>query len=196
MFITENGTRINIDAPYTDNLGITYPNLRSPQLRSQFSISEIPEPERKDPKFYFVNETNIPPYVENTPKPDAQIRSVLWEEIKTHRDNLSNLGGYKVEISTGVFKWFHSDVKSKTQQLGLVLLGANIPAGLKWKCMDGSLVDMTPTVAQKIFAAAAEQDTAIFVKAEYHKAALELITGAENLASYDWKQGWPEVFQS
>lgn len=196
MFIDINGKRINIDTPYTDNLGTTYPNLRTPQLRAQFSITEVPDPERKNEKFYYVQEISDSPYVINTPKSDNSIRSMLWEDIKTYRDTLSSLGGYRVEVETGVFKWFHSDIKSRTQQLGLVLLGANIPVGLKWKTMDGSFVDMTPTLAQQIFMSAAAQDTAIFAVAEQHKVALESITGADNLSLYDWKQGWPEHYVS
>lgn len=194
MFIRD-GKKISINTNIVfENVVYTPNDLRSPEIRTKLGITEISNPVRSNPKFYTTTDIDAPPYIVTTPKPDALIREMLWEEIKMYRDTLSNLGGYKVEVETGVFKWFHSDIKSRTQQLGLVLLGANIPNGLKWKTMDSTFVDMTPTLAQQIFAAAATQDTMIFTKAEYHKAVIDNMTGAENFEVYDWKFDWPEVF--
>jgi hypothetical protein len=77
--------------------------------------------------------------------------------------------------------------------MGLVLLGANIPAGTRWKTMDGSFVDMTPALASQIFAAAAANDIAIFSAAEAHKAAME---ASANPAAYDFSAGWPAMFEA
>lgn len=116
-----------------------------------------------------------------------------WEQIKLHRDHLTQNGGYKVTVG-GVDKWFHSDVFSRVQQVGLVMLGANIPPTLQWKTMDGSFVGMTQSLAQQIFQAAAAQEIAHFAKAEEHHAALQALTTVEEIAAYDWKAGWPEVW--
>lgn len=113
-------------------------------------------------------------------------RSAKWEAIKAERDRRTENGGYKVGA-----KWFHSDQKSRSQQLGLVLLGAGIPAGLQWKTMDGSFVTMTATLAQQVLAAAAASDQAIFAAAEAHKAAME---ASADPASYDFSGGWPATF--
>lgn len=88
-------------------------------------------------------------------------------------------------------KWFHSDQKSRSQQLGLVLLGASIPAGLQWKTMDGTFVTMTQTLAQQVLAAAAASDQAIFAAAEAHRQAME---SSADPAAYDFSTGWPKVF--
>lgn len=109
-----------------------------------------------------------------------------WLEIKKKRDLLTEIGGYKVGTM-----WFHSDQKSRSQQLGLVLLGANIPAGLQWKTMDGTFVTMTQTLAGQILAAAAASDTAIFAVAESHRAAME---ASADPAAYDYSTGWPVTF--
>lgn len=110
----------------------------------------------------------------------------MWERIRQERDHRTNTSGYKVGN-----KWFHSDPKSRNQQLSLLLLGDNIPEGLQWKTMDDSFVAMTPQLAREILAASTTSDQAIFAAAEAHKAAME---GSENPADYDFSTGWPEAF--
>jgi len=114
----------------------------------------------------------------------AAIKSRHWEEIKAERDRRTQQGGYQV-----AGKWFHSDTFSRTQQMGLVMMGASIPANLQWKTMDGSFVTMTETLASQVFAAAAASDAALFARAEQIKAAMELDPDFI-LAS----QSWPDVF--
>lgn len=116
-------------------------------------------------------------------------RAAVWEAIKAHRDRLSEQGGYLVNVG-GVSKWFHSDQKSKTQQLGLVIMGAGVPP-VQWKTLDGSFVTMSQTLANQIFQAGAAQDVGIFAAAEIHK--LALMDAAEP-ATYDFSTGWPSTF--
>lgn len=110
----------------------------------------------------------------------------VWELIKAERDRRTDQGGYKVGT-----KWFHSDQKSRSQQLGLVLLGASIPANLQWKTMDGSFVTMTQQLAGQVLGAAAASDQAIFAAAETHKAAME---ASADPSAYDFSGGWPATF--
>lgn len=116
----------------------------------------------------------------------AALAAVKWDAIKTERDRRTDQGGYKVGT-----KWFHSDQKSRSQQLGLVLLGASIPANLQWKTMDGSFVTMTQQLAGQVLAAAAARDQAIFAAAEAHRQAME---ASADPAAYDFSAGWPKVF--
>ena len=118
--------------------------------------------------------------------PPAPTVSDVWLRIKAERDRRTENGGFQVGG-----KWFHSDQKSRSQQLGLVLLGASIPAGLQWKTMDGSFVTMTPALAQQILVSATASDQAIFSVAEAHRAALE---SCADPASYDYSGNWPKVF--
>lgn len=115
-----------------------------------------------------------------------QVKADKWDAIKVERDRRIESGGYRVGA-----KWFHSDQKSRGQQLGLVLLGANIPAGLQWKTMDGSFVTMTTTLAQQILYAGAASDQAIFAAAEIHKAAME---ASADPSAYDFSGGWTAIY--
>lgn len=117
---------------------------------------------------------------------DPQIKTLMWSAIKTERDRRKSQGGVKVGT-----KWFHSDDPSRIQQLGLVMMGAGIPANTQWKTMDGSFVTMTQTLAGQIFQASAANDMAIFAAAEAHKAAME---ASADPASYDFSTGWPKAF--
>ena len=120
------------------------------------------------------------------PAPDlTALRAAHWEDIKRERDRRTQQGGYQV-----AGKWYHSDTFSRTQQMGLVMMGAGIPGGLQWKTMDGSFVTMTQTLAGQVFAAAAASDAALFSHAEQIKAVMEDDPVNFDLAS----QTWPAVF--
>lgn len=110
-------------------------------------------------------------------------RAAIWERIKAERDRRIQEQGY---VAGG--KRFHGDTFSRTQQMGLVMLGANIPPGLQWKTMDGSFITMTTTLAQQVFAAAAASDIALFGHAEALRAQ---VNAAEDPSSVDITAGWP-----
>ena len=115
----------------------------------------------------------------------AEARVEIWERIKVYRDLRKEQG---VSVSG---KWFHSDTASRIQQLGLVMMGANIPANLQWKTMDGSFVTMTQQLAGQIFQATAASDMAMHAVAESHKANL---AASGDPQTYNWKAGWPAVY--
>lgn len=115
----------------------------------------------------------------------AAAQAQMVERIKAERDRRKFEG-----VPVGPHR-FHSDPDSRTQQLGLVILGANIPAGLQWKTLGGAFVTMTQTLAMQIFGATAARDTAIFAKAEAHIAAVEALQDAEAVLAYDFTTGWP-----
>lgn len=123
-------------------------------------------------------------------QPLVERQEKAWKQIKAERDRRTEIGGYQIAVD-GAVKWFHSDQKSRSQQLGLVLLGANIPSGLQWKTMDGSVVAMTPTLAQQILSAAAASDQEIFAVAEQHRTAMEK---SADPAAYDYTGGWPQTY--
>jgi len=112
---------------------------------------------------------------------------LMWNRIKAERDRRVQNGGY---LASG--HWFHSDTFSRTQQIGLVLLGSNIPPGLQWKTMDNGFVTMTQTLAGQIFAAAAASDVAHFSAAEMHHATM---LASQSPQTYDFSNGWPEIYQ-
>ena len=119
------------------------------------------------------------------PVDTTELKSRHWDAIRQERDRRTQTGGYQA-----AGKWFHSDTFSRTQQMGLVMMGADIPAGLQWKTMDGSFVTMTQALAGQVFAAAAASDAALFARAEQIKVAMEADPVNFVLAS----QTWPAVF--
>jgi len=125
-------------------------------------------------------------YSETQPELKRDLKSDQWEAIKTERDRRIQTGGYLVGG-----KWFHSDTFSRTQQIGLVMMGAGMPAGVEWKTMDGSFIAMTQALAGQIFTAAATSDQTIFSVAETHRIAME---ASADPSTYDFSGGWPKVF--
>lgn len=121
----------------------------------------------------------------DTYDPLPQVQAAMWDAIQTERES-RKLAGLPING-----KRFHSDADSRIQQLGLAMLGGNIPAGLQWKTMDGSFVEMTPTLAQQIFIGTAQRDAAIFAAAEAHRSAMIALSWQE-AQQYDYSQGWPD----
>ena len=118
----------------------------------------------------------------------TELQTQRWNEVTTIRDTLIQKGGCKVNA-----KWFHSDTHSKLQQLGLLISGTNLPADLKWKTMDGTFVDMTPTLTQQLYQAQMMTESAIFSYAEQLRS---LIMSSVNPMSIDIVNGWPETWKN
>lgn len=132
----------------------------------------------------------------------------VWERIKAERDQRKD-GGFKVEIEPGIYKWFHSDVFSRTQHIGLenkarVLLASGgalsdiIQISIngqivdaRWKTMDGTKVFITARTALDIIAAAEAMDASLFYAGEQHETAMK---ASPDPATYDYSIGWPERF--
>ena len=116
----------------------------------------------------------------------ASARQAAADRVRALRDRKMQEGGYQ---RNG--KWFHSDLASRIQQLGLNMVGQGIPPNTRWKTMDGSFVTMTPNVAQGIFAAAMQQDLALFERGEQLIAAIDASSDPESI---DITTGWPATF--
>jgi hypothetical protein len=114
-------------------------------------------------------------------------RKAAWQAIQDERTRRQNGGVY---ISSAG-KWFHSDQTSRIQQLGLVMMGANLPSNINWKTMDGSFIIMTPTIAAAIFNAAATLDMMSFAVAEQHRVAMNQVADP---TLYDFSGSWPAIY--
>ncbi|MGX5661556.1 DUF4376 domain-containing protein [Diaphorobacter nitroreducens] len=112
--------------------------------------------------------------------------SEVWEKIKAERDRRAALG---VKVGD---HWFHSDQKSRMQQLALTSATLAIPVGLQWKTLTFTpppvFVTMTRELAIQIVQATAESDTAIFTAAEIHRMTME---AQPDPGTYDFTGGWP-----
>ena len=120
----------------------------------------------------------------------------MWERIKTERDkrllNGINVGG----------KWFHSDVYSITQHLGLKDNARDILAAgggmsdpliangnpVMWKTLDGSFVALTVQTIFDVVEAGKNMQAAIFTAAEIHKAQMGATTEPW---TYNYSVNWP-----
>lgn len=122
----------------------------------------------------------------------AEAKESVWDQIKAERDRHILEGGYHITINE-VVKWFHSDVKSRTQYITIVNTGVTNPtlAIENWKTMDGSFVTMTVDLANSLLLHAVTQEAAIFAAAEQHKAAAFALADP---STYDFSTGWPLVY--
>lgn len=116
----------------------------------------------------------------------AQQKLEVWQTIKQYRDD-HQLRGFQVGSN-----WFHSDNTSRIKYLGLMMMGAGIPANLQWKTMSGNFVIMTQALAVQIFSAVAAFDSAAFINAEVHKARMQASSDPLN---YDYTTGWPACYE-
>lgn len=117
----------------------------------------------------------------------ATARAQKWGEIKAKREAIKYAG---VPIAS-VGKVVDTDEGARTQQLGLVLMGASLPAGLQWKFADNTLVAMTPALAQEIMLTTAARDMAVFAVGEQHRAQINAMTDWQAVLAYDISAGWP-----
>ena len=85
MFLL-NGTPIQIDAPFTAN-DINYPpgwiRFSTPEARLAVGITEVPDPIRKDDRFYWIDEHNTA-----TPKDLPQLKKQWIEQTKATAHSL------------------------------------------------------------------------------------------------------------
>jgi len=117
----------------------------------------------------------------------AVARAQKWEEIKVKREAVKYAG---VPIAS-VGKVIDTDEGARTQQLGLVLMGASLPAGLLWKFSDNTFEAMTPALAQEVLATTAARDTAVFSVAEGYRATINAMTDWQAVLNLDISAGWP-----
>lgn len=134
-----------------------------------------------------------------TPKSIAAIRAIKWGDIKARRDALM-ASGFKVGAH-----WFHSDVSSRIQHLGLKDKARDALAGggamtdaitilgqpVQWKTLGGAFVTVTVQLAHDIITAAGNLDAQAFAAGEVHRQAME---ASADPATYDLSAGWPAVF--
>lgn len=141
------------------------------------------------PKYWTYDDNVITPMTDDeiisNPTFKAEVQVIVWKGIQAERDR-RKANGVKVGSN-----WFHSDDTSRIQQIGLVMFGANMPAGILWKTLTGSFVQMSPTLAMQIFMAVAASDIAIFTVAEQHRGAM---MASQNPKEYDYSSGWPVTY--
>lgn len=207
IWLDANNKKVNIDAYQVrhqpDINGTRHPRGLTIEQLNALGYHETTIYEKPDDfsdALYLRTEMADAPYVVYTPRPAEQVAAARWEAIKAIRDAKTNgPDGCKVEVETGVFKWFHTDAYSKMQQLGLettaVLMLVNAAAAgtpldmntpisaTPWKTMDGSFVTLTVDLVLKVATAQKQRDMLLFGIAETKKNDATSIN-----------EGWPQTF--
>lgn len=105
--------------------------------------------------------------------------------IKTERDRRKFNGVF-------VFgKWIHTDTYSRTQWMGMVMMGAGIPA-IEWTTMDNTSITTSQALAGAVFQATATMDATLFGHA---KGLVEAVNASDDPSSIDITTGWPATFE-
>lgn len=76
--------------------------------------------------------------------------------------------------------WYHSDMQMQIQVLGMVIMGANLPAGTMLKTLDDGPQPATPQIVQQLFGATAQQ------MAQLHAIADAAIAAGTPLDAIQW----------
>lgn len=191
MFIKD-GKRINIDVPFTDPVtGVKGIRLTDPTERERYGITEIPDPERKDEKFYYVQQLDEAPYVLNTPKPLEQIKPIFRDKVNAIRD-AKERDGFPY-----LGKWFDSNEQSFYR-----IVSANAFAPLApddftrdWVLADNTTITLDKTQLLGLLPALTAYGSGIFDTAKQLKEEIDLAT-FEQLESLDVEARWNEIFNS
>ena len=112
-------------------------------------------------------------------------RATAITAIKAERDRRKFNGVY---VSN---QWIHTDTYSRTQWLGMVLMGANVPA-ISWTTMDSTSITTSQALAGAVFQAAAQLDVTLHA---YAKGLITAVEASSDPASIDITTGWPATFE-
>lgn len=114
----------------------------------------------------------------------AVIRADKSAQVRAERDR-RKFNGVQVQG-----KWIHTDTYSRTQWLGMVMMGAAIPQ-IAWTTMDGTTINTSQTLAGQVFQATAALDQALFAKAA---ALIAQIEASNDPATVDITTGWQATY--
>jgi len=119
--------------------------------------------------------------------PLAEVKAAKTAAIRQHRDALTE---DHISIDGN---HYHSDPKSRIQQMGLAKLAANdaIPAGLQWMTKNNGPVLMTSAIALQFEPVTLAHDVALFSAAQVHIDAVEALDSTQEVLDYDFAAGWP-----
>ena len=113
-----------------------------------------------------------------------EVKAEIIQRIKAERDRRKFNGVYVAD------KWIHTDTYSRTQWLGMAMMGANLPV-IEWTTMDGTTINTTPALAQAVFSAIAQMDSVLFT---FAKSLAVLVQESDNPSSINITTGWPATF--
>lgn len=110
--------------------------------------------------------------------------TTMIEAIKAERDRRKFNG---VRVGT---QWLHTDTYSRTQWLGMVLMGASVPA-VAWTTMDGTTITTSQALAGQVFQGTAMLDATLF---DHARVLIAQVEAAADPAAVNTTTGWPATF--
>jgi hypothetical protein len=113
------------------------------------------------------------------------VRAARHASIRAERDRRKFNG---VFVSS---KWIHTDTYSRTQWMGMVMMGASVPA-IEWTTMDNTSIITSQALAGAVFQATATLDATLFA---YAKSLIAAVDASSDPASVDITTGWPSTFE-
>lgn len=112
-------------------------------------------------------------------------KSAIHASIKAERDRRKFNGVYASN------KWMHTDTYSRTQWMGMVMMGASVPT-IQWTTMDNTTIATSQALANAVFQATATLDTTLF---DHAKSLIAAVDASNDPASVDITAGWPATFE-
>lgn len=113
------------------------------------------------------------------------IRAARNAAIRAERDRRKFNG---VLVSA---KWIHTDTYSRTQWMGMVMMGASVPA-IEWTTMDNTSITTSQALAGAVFQATATLDSTLFA---FAKSLIDTVNASSDPAGVDITAGWPATFE-
>lgn len=154
-----------IDAATGERIGLD--SSRWPEYEAWIAAGNVPEP-----------------VAAVAPSRDALLAD-LWGAVKERREQCKaggvQVGGY----------WFHTDIDSRLQWLGMRSEGESLSIGLPWKTMSGTFTPITAQLVADVYAAIKAKEIAAFAHGEALRAALN---AADDPREVDLAAGWPESY--
>ena len=187
-----NEIEISMGLPYKEDTTIDTMQILTMTVTENGPL-DIPGHEYVEPESITVGVIDWP-----TPVSLEQRRLNKWREVEAYRNNLMQTGGFAV----GNY-WFHSDLLSRSQQLGLIELGKMavaagvdpadpIPNSPPWRTMSGAYVTLTPALTQSLIPAFLVQEASIFAVGDYYR---NLINNSNDPESLNITLGWPVTYK-
>lgn len=109
--------------------------------------------------------------------------------IKAERDRRKFNGVYVDSVA----KWFHTDTYSRTQWLGMSMLGENVPP-VPWTTMDGTNTTITPLLVQTVFKNTMQLDASLFNHARELMDSVTTCATLHAVQAVDISTGWANTF--
>ena len=113
------------------------------------------------------------------------IRAARHVAIRAERDR-RKFGGVFVSG-----KWIHTDTYSRTQWMGMVMMGASVPA-IEWTTMDNTSITTSQALAGAVFQATATLDSTLFA---FAKSLIDTVNASSDPDGVDIATGWPATFE-